>query len=199
MNAIRTSAFHSAGFTLLEVLVAIVILAFGLLGIASLQVKLHTSQVESYQRSQAILLIGDLTGRMTSRVGSAATYVTGTDNPLGTGDAQPADCTDGSLTEVERDQCEWSALLKGAAEESTGGQSVGAMIGARGCVEQLQAEDTTAGVCQPGIYRVTVAWQGLVETAAPPDNLNCADGLYGDETFRRVVTSTLTIGLPRCS
>ena len=39
------------GATLLEVLITIVILAFGLLGLVGLEAKMQTSEVESYQRA----------------------------------------------------------------------------------------------------------------------------------------------------
>lgn len=71
------------------------------------------------------------------------------------------------------------------------------MIGARGCVEQIQAANPATGTCTPGIYRVSVVWQGINDTVTP--SLNCGSGNYGRETLRRVVSTSLTIGLPQCS
>src|SRR3546814_10205447 len=62
--------------------------------------------------------------------------------------------------------------LKGSSETKAGAQ-VGTLIGGRGCVEQIQASDSTAGVCAAGIYRVTVVWQGLNKTVAP--SLACGE------------------------
>jgi type IV pilus assembly protein PilV len=70
------------------------------------------------------------------------------------------------------------------------------VIGARGCVEELQAKDETPGLCKPGIYRVTVAWQGLHPTKAPA--LACGKDLYGDDTNRRAISVRVAIGVPRC-
>lgn len=52
------------GFTLLEVLVAIVILAIGLLGIAALQASSIRNNQSAYLRSQATLLAYDVIDRM---------------------------------------------------------------------------------------------------------------------------------------
>ena len=183
------------GFTLLEILITMVIIAFGLLALSSLQSKMQMTQLESYQRAQALILLQDMADRINANYSTAANYVTGTASPLGTGDSQPVLCT--SLTAgVARDQCEWSNALKGASE-TLASSNIGAMIGARGCVEQIQASNTNAGVCAPGIYRVSVAWQGLNKTSAP--SLGCGAGLYGESSLQRVIATQITIGLLNCS
>lgn len=184
-----------AGFSLLEILVTVIIVTFGLLGLAGLQLKIQNAEMESYQRGQALLLTNDMLQRITVNRASAADYVSA--DAFGTGDAQPADCTALAIG-AARDQCEWSNALKGSAEVS-GGSNVGAMIGARGCITQIQAPDATSGVCQPGIYEVQVAWQGINDTVAPAAAKNCGQGLYGSETLRRVVSSRLTVALTSCS
>ena len=187
-----------AGFTLLEVLVSIIIFSFGLLGIASLQVTMQTSHVEGYQRSQAVLLLRDIAERLNANINSAADYVTGTATPVGYGDNLAEDCDDPALSEADRDMCEWSLKLKGASELRDGTRT-GAMIGARGCIEELIAADPTAGVCAPGVYRVSLVWQGMRASRAPAEGLACGKDQFGDEGLRRIVTSTVTVGLPRCS
>jgi type IV pilus assembly protein PilV len=77
---------------------------------------------------------------------------------------------------------EWQNLLLGTSE-TLGGNSVGAMIGARGCITQTDPVND--------IYTIAVAWQGLTDTAAPV--VACGNGLYGNETRRRVVWTTLRI------
>lgn len=52
------------GFTLVEVMVAMVILAVGLLGLASLMVRSQQSNESAYSRSQASLLAYDIIDRM---------------------------------------------------------------------------------------------------------------------------------------
>lgn len=179
---------------MLEVLVTMVVLAFGMLGLAGLQSKLHLAEVEAYQRAQAVVLLSDMVERIYANRPNATSYVTGTASPLGTGDTQPASCTALAIGSA-RDQCEWSNALKGAAE-TRASANAGAMIGARGCVEQLQAANPASGVCLPGIYRVTVTWQGLNATAAPA--LICGSGLYGTAALQRAISTNVTVGLLQC-
>lgn len=165
---------------LLEVLISIVILAFGLLGLAGLQLKVQSTETDSYQRAQAVLLTEDMAGMLNAARANAASYVTTT--PLGTGDSQPANCS--SLTGVQSDMCTWSNLLKGAAEvQSVSGASVGAMTSAVGCIESLGGT--------PSVYRVTVAWQGMTQLSAP--SLTCGQNLYGNDGNRRAISSLVTI------
>jgi type IV pilus assembly protein PilV len=184
------------GLTLVEVLVTLVILVFGLLGIAAFQAKTQVGSIEAYQRAQAVVLLQDMRARLSSNPQHAHDYVTAT--PLGTNDSQPADCS-GAASASATDLCEWSRALKGAAlaaDTNTGTAST-AVIGARGCIEELQAADETPGICKPGIYRVSVAWQGLHPTKAP--SLACAKGLYGaDDNNRRAISVRIAIGVPRC-
>ena len=52
------------GASLIEVMVTVVIIVLGLLGLAGLHARLQTSEMESYQRSQALLLLNDMASRM---------------------------------------------------------------------------------------------------------------------------------------
>lgn len=199
LNVMNENLMRDAsGFTLLEVLISIVIFAVGLLGISSLQLKLQTAQVENYQRTQAVLLISEITERIKANRDAVADYVTGTSSPVGVGDSLASDCSDTSLTEAQRDLCEWSQVLKGSSENA-GVLKLGAMEGARGCIETISPPDPSVGVCAAGSYRVTLAWQGTIETVAPASLYSCAAGQYGDEKLRRVMSSNITIGLPTCS
>ncbi len=185
---------YQHGSTLLEVLITIIILAFGLLGLAGLQAKIQLAELESYQRAQAILLLSDMTERISANRAQAASYVA-SGGSVGTGDSQPASC--GAVAAgFARDLCEWSNALQGAAEKSAS-TNTGAMIGARGCITQVQAPDPTATICTPGIYQITVAWQGLHLTAAP--SVSCAQGNYGNDAYRRAISSRVAVGLPSCS
>lgn len=186
------------GTSLVEVMVTLAILSFALLGIAGLQSKIGVAEMESYQRSQALVALSQMTERLTSNTANALAYVTAA--PVGTGDNQPADCT-GIAPGANRDLCEWSNTLKGTSETSAGA-SVGAMMSGRGCIIQEQAPITALGACTAGIYRVTVVWQGMAQTAVPAASANvlaCGTGLYGGtDAYRRLVSATVTVPTTSC-
>ena len=187
-----TPTGRARGFTLLEVLITMIVLAIGMLGLANLQSKIHITEVESYQRAHAVLLLQDMVDRINANRANAGSYVSGT--VLGTGGTE-ANCS-GISNLATKDRCEWQNALLGASETS-GSSNVGAMIGARGCIDLVQASNNAAGVCTPGIYRVSVAWQGLYKTAATA-GLLCGKDDYGDDAQRRVIATQVSIGLPRC-
>lgn len=60
------------GFTLLETLIALLILSFGLLGLAGLQLKTLQSSHASYQRSLANIIAADAVERLWANMGAAA-------------------------------------------------------------------------------------------------------------------------------
>ncbi len=189
---------NSRGTSLIEVLVTLLILAIGLLGVAGLQSRMSVSEIESYQREQALLALADMVNRIGANASQAASYVTAVTAPLGTNDTQPASCA-GIAVGPALDQCQWSQLLKGTSEQTSTGATtanVGGMQGARGCVVQLQPANPSLGVCSPGVYQVTVVWQGMDSTAAP--GLLCGKGAYGDDTYRRAVASIVSIPTTSC-
>lgn len=193
LNAQLPNYKYGHGTTMLEVLVTIVILAFGLLGLAGLQSKVEIADLESYQRAQALVLLSDMTERIRLNSSQAASYTSA--STIGTGDSQPVSCS-GIAVGPNRDICEWSNSLKGVSEKQSSA-NIGAMLGARGCISQLQAPDMTLGVCKPGIYLVSVAWQGMVSTVAPART--CGAGLYGtDDSLRRVISSQIFVGVTSC-
>lgn len=172
------------GATMIEVLVTIVILTFGLLGLAGLQARLQVSEMESYQRAQALILLEDMANRITTNRAAAASYVTG--SPLGAGITCPTATSSSPLQ--QKDVSEWCEALKGAAE-TAGSSKVGAMIGARGCVESSIANE----------YLVTVAWQGLAPISAPPASVACGKDEYNggactNDRCRRAITTIVRIG-----
>lgn len=182
------------GTTLLEVLVTIVILTIGLLGLAGLQAQTLIAELESFQRSQAVLLMNDMMERISANRPEASSYVTS--QPLGTGNATTAACiTTPPTSQVGRDNCEWGNALLGASEKKSG-NSVGGVVNGVGCVELVTAQNNAAGICTPGVYRVTVAWQGANLTSIP--SVICGTGLYGNERYRRAISSQVSIGLPSC-
>lgn len=171
------------GFSMIEVLVTIVILAIGLLGLEGLELRLQTTVLESYQRAQALLLLDDLASRIASNRLNAASYVTGTGSPLGAS----ATCPTSTSTLQQKDATAWCNTLLGAAEVS-GGSKLGALVGGLGCVESLGGNQ----------YLVTVAWQGMGAVGSPPGS-TCGQGSYNgvsgcaNDVCRRTVSTTVQI------
>ena len=170
------------GTTLIEVLVTMVIIAFGLLGMAGLQVRLQASEMESYQRSQALMLLNDMANRIAANRNNAASYAGSTTYGVG------MTCPSTTTTIVQKDLNEWCNALQGAAE-TAGSSKVGAMIGGRGCV-----------VASGSDYMVTVAWQGLTAISAPPSSVTCGLNEYNttgtscvQDLCRRAVTTLVRI------
>lgn len=186
---------RQAGFTMIEVLVSLLIIVLGLLGLAGLQTRLQQAEFESYQRTQALVLLYDMVDRIQMHRIAANCFRFTTDAAagtpyLGTGAAAPTGCasagTAADNTAADQALAELDAQLEGAAE-TKGGASVGAIVGARGCVN-YDAATELAGASGTGIYTVTIAWQGTVDTVAP--TVACANNQYGAETRRRVVSTT---------
>lgn len=175
------------GVTMIEVLVTIVIVAFGLLGMAGLQVRLQMSEMESYQRSQALLLLNDMANRIATNRNSAASYLTAATSPLGAG----MTCPTAPTTVAQSDLAEWCNALQGAAETTGAGTSkIGTLVGGRGCVELVGSD-----------YLVTVVWQGNTPLVAPPASVACGANNYNgaagtpcaNDLCRRPVTTLVRI------
>ena len=102
------------GAMLLEALIAILICAFGLLGFVGMQARSTAAEFESYQRSQALVLVEDMTARINANRANAASYV----NAGLIGAGAIADCS--ALTGANLDLCEWANLLRGSTETRGG-------------------------------------------------------------------------------
>lgn len=180
---------------MIEVLVTIVIIAFGLLGLAGLLSRLQSSEMEAYQRSQALLLLNDMANRIAANRSNHTSYpdAATTASPLGAGMTCSAVTVVSPTAVAQSDLREWCDALQGAGETNTGGDKVGAMIGGRGCIESI-------GVAPAIAYRVTVAWQGLTPISAPPVAITCGAGSYDsagtpcvNDLCRRTVTTVVQI------
>lgn len=172
---------RQSGASMVEVLVTLVIIAFGLLGMAGLQMRLQVSEVESYQRSQALLLINDMANRMQTNRNFVSSYASTT--TYGTGMTCPTSTT----AQVNRDLKEWCNSLQGAAEVDSSSNKQGAMVGARGCIVQSGSD-----------YMITVTWQGMTPISAPPASVSCGANQYDstncpNDLCRRYVTTLVRI------
>ena len=181
---------RSSGGTLIEVLVTVMLVSVGLLSLAKLQAVMQVTEMESYQRSQALLLVRDMANRIAINRQLANTYLVAADSPLGAGMTCPVTGSTSTLTQI--DLAEWCLALQGAAE-TLGTSQIGSVIGGRGCIEQLTNSNE---------YMVTVAWQGMVPLVAPASTVACGATLYrtssggvcdASEMCRRTVTTIVRV------
>jgi type IV pilus assembly protein PilV len=175
----RARASRQRGAMLIEVLVAVVVCAFALLGFAAMQARATTAEFEALQRSQALLLVEDMAARIAANRANAADYVLAG----AVGDGALEDCTD--LSGAALDLCEWGNLIRGSTEER-GGQRVGSMLAARGCIVRAAGGSDR--------YVVAVAWLGVVPTGGAASPCGAGDEALADEALRRAVASTVCVG-----
>jgi type IV pilus assembly protein PilV len=101
---------NQAGFSMIEALVAILILAIGLLGLAFLQAQGLKFNTSAYARTQASILASDIIDRMRINAGEATVYAT----------TSASGTCDPTATTVQNDITCWSSLLAAALPGGSG-------------------------------------------------------------------------------
>ena len=154
------------GFTLIEVMITIFVVAIGLLAAAGMQAASKKAAFDAIQRSNATALAQEMIERMRANPSQLATYVKN-GNRLS---AEPASQTCNRTTlcstsqMVTHDLFQWWQGLNGNAETASNGQTnAGGLRSPTGCI---QFPSGTKDLCR---VRVAVAWRGL--TAQNPDGL----------------------------
>lgn len=176
------------GFSLLEVLVSIVILAIGLLGLAGLQAKANEVEMEAYQRAVALMLVQDMADRIAAGRKNVAAFQAVSEEVYGTNDKLSRTCTGGA--DAAGALCEWSKSMKGEAERTSAG-SIGAPIGMRGCLISVAPTESALGE-----FFVVGVWQGITPSASPPANTpgaQCADDVDFGAGLRRAAVVRVLI------
>jgi type IV pilus assembly protein PilV len=167
---------RSRGYMMIEVLIAIFIIAFGLLALGRAMATATLDEVESFQRSQAMVIAQEMVERINANRKEALSYV-------GTYGAPAAiqDCTlEPSV--LLRDQCEFRNRLAGSGTRDAG-RAIGSAIAARACITEA-APGSNA-------YVVAIAWQGLKSTDAPDSA--CGEQEFDREENRRVFSTLMRI------
>ncbi len=173
-----TPASRVRGFTMIEVLIAMLVVSFSLLGMAGLITRSAVVEVDAVQRTQALLLLRDMVERIQLNRADALAGKYGQQNAvMGT----VTNCA-GGVDVVARDVCEWGNLL-GGVNERQGQSASSALLGARGCIT-LQPGTTNA-------YVVTVVWRGMTAAGTPADACGVQEG--EDANLLRAVTSLVEL------
>jgi type IV pilus assembly protein PilV len=115
LNILAIHKSAQSGFTLLEVLISIVVLALGLLGLAALQITGLQNNVTAYNRSQAAAITYDIIDRIRANTDASGQYLTSFMSPT-VATAQnacvtPAGCTPEQM--AQNDLYEWQQALNG--------------------------------------------------------------------------------------
>lgn len=190
------------GFTLIEALIAFVILSIGLLGIVSLQSMSKTSQHLAIQHTRAVTLADAIVERIRVNPAGMSRYNIGL-NPLGGGTiaAEPAPtCSGGATCDPNElalhDLWAWEQALDGEGATLAGAPTAG-LIAPQGCIVFAAPDATRPGT---GTLNVIIQWRGLHESfdAVQAGDVNpviCGGGaVAGADNFRRqVIVNTYVV------
>lgn len=178
------------GFTLLEVMIGVLVVAVGLLMVAGLQIVSKRANYDGVQRNTAAILAHDLAARMRANRSGLNQYrtpggqVLGGQNPAEPQNCTAAnDCTPNQL--AARDIWEFETTLDGRQQQRTEGAvqlSVGGLTEPSACI----IGPAGGGA---GLYTIAIAWRGTLATENPAiDSCGDATGRYGaNNEFRRVL------------
>ncbi|MFT4823997.1 MAG: type IV pilus assembly protein PilV [Halioglobus sp.] len=183
-------AREETGFTLIEALIAFVILSVGLLGIVSLQALSKQSQHQAVQRARAISMADSIVERIRINPGGLATYNIGL-TPLGGGtvSSEPApNCRTAICTPTQlatHDLWEWEQALDGAMVKA-GTINTSGLIEPKGCI----VFDPAPSRLRTGLVNIIIQWQGLNEStdAVQAGEVRCGGAVAGNNDFRRQVS-----------
>jgi len=162
------------GGGLIEVLIAVLVFATGMMALVSAQVAGKMAAYEAQQRSTATALARDIVERMRANPGQLPAYVAANLGdqaarlPGPVANCAAADCVPAELASY--DLWQWESLLLGAAE-TRGISAVGGLVAPRACIFHDR-----------GAVSVAISWRGLGSASKPRASYcgNEATGLYDD-------------------
>lgn len=178
------------GFTLIEVLIAVIVFGVGLLTVASLQGVARKSNYEAVQRTTAVHLAEALLEQMRANRRSLDVYVGGGGNREFSIDSPPPagpDCSSvvggigcPSWEMAAADLAEWWNQVIGATALNPDDENVGGLVQPTACI-------SGRGDGASGRYEVAIAWRGSSDLQLDSQVHDCGDGSFSPDGFRRVV------------
>ncbi len=185
-NSLAVRTRWQRGFSLLELLIALLVFSVGVLAIAGLQIVSKQANYEGLQRTTASQIAHGLLEDIRMNGPGAATYLAAGDLGNGSRGAEPVpNCKAGTECNAAQkaayDLWFWEQIMDGNLE-SNGGVGAGGLLLPTLCI----AGPPGGGA---GTYQVTVAWRG---TATLTSNVNNAcgagSGNYGaNNELRRIL------------
>lgn len=188
MKIIRSHTHRSgqSGFSLLELLVAIVVFSVGMLAVAGLQTVSKSANFESLQRTTAAQIANGLLEDMRTNGSGIDIYLASGALGNGVNYTEPvpqcsigAECS--AAQKATHDLWYWERALDGDFETNDGNGTGGLMFPA------LCINGPAGGGA--GIYQISIAWRGTAAmTGGVVNQCGAASGNYGDDNeFRRMV------------
>ena len=189
----KLRARGQTGFTLIEALIAFVILSVGLLGIVSLQALSKQSTHQAVQRARAINMADSIIERIRINPAGLPTYDIGLTAPKGvtpnsapSPDCRSAACTPTQLADY--DLWEWEQAMVGAMVTVGTTNNTSGLIDPRGCIVFTAASGRT----NTGLVNVMIQWRGLNESTDAvqglPGEVACGGAAAGGDKYRRQVS-----------
>jgi len=174
------------GFSLIELLVAVVVFSVGLLAIAGLQTVSKRASFEGLQRTTAAQVAYGLLEDMRTNGDAIAIYVGAGELGGGTRGVEPVpNCRGGAVcTSAQKaihDLWFWESVLDGDFETNVNG-SAGGIVSPTICINGPLAGGA-------GVYAVSIAWYGTNALTDPAfNNCGAGTGRYGaNNEYRRVL------------
>lgn len=182
----KTRMSLQSGFSLIELLVALIVFSVGLLAVAGLQTVSKRANYESLQRTTAAQLANGVLEDMRTNGGGMDIYLAAGDIGAGSRGAQPApSCRAGAECNAAQkaafDLWSWEQMLDGTLE-TIGGTAAGGLVLPTLCI----AGPVAGGA---GTYQVSIVWRGSATiTNAVANTCGLASGNYGAQNeLRRIV------------
>ncbi|GAC1620885.1 MAG: type IV pilus modification protein PilV [Nevskia sp.] len=169
--SLARSPTRLAGFSLLEVMITVFVVAVGLLSVAGLQALSKKSNFDAVQRTVAAALAQDLIERIRANPSQGLAYVTQTAGGISETRAPAAPAVDCSTATAAGTVCtpaqvvafdlyQWSRALFGRVETITTGSGASATTEYAGGLSEATACVVNA-TAPCGVYTVTLVWRGI--------------------------------------
>ena len=168
------------GLGMIEVMVAGLVFALGVLGMSSMQVKAKRTSYDALQRSLATSLARDMAARMRSNPAAIDTYAAisflggVTNGTAPSPNCKSAPCTSTQLATY--DLWEWEQALAGASEVANN-VNTGGLTQPSGCIDN-----------NAGLITITIAWEGYAGKINPTGS-TCGENrsIYGTNNANRKI------------
>ncbi|MFU8763144.1 MAG: type IV pilus modification protein PilV [Haliea sp.] len=192
---------RQGGLGLIEILVAVLVFAIGLLGLVGAQISAKKNALEALQRSVATGLARDLLERMRSNPGQLSAYQLDNVTPATAAPQAATACIRRAVAAGEAFGCSTTELVAHDLEEW-----LQRLAGAAAVAVIDGEERSLAGLLEPracvavasGRVTVAIAWRGLQPMGSSAESsCGAGSGWYGPgDELRRVLVMESWIGAP---